>query len=105
MLETLLGTLYLAGFVARLVSMSPGRRSEGAACAAAPRLAYDRRSSRRAFTNFVFVASSTLGYCKPSDQSVSITAAATTRRVNHLLSAGTTYHGAWSAAVLRIASS
>jgi len=31
-------------------------------------------------------------------------AAATTTRVNHLLSAGTTYHGAWALAVWRIMS-
>ena len=34
-----------------------------------------------------------------------MTAAATTTRVNHLLSAGTTYHGASLVAVLRIMSS
>ena len=36
----------------------------------------------------------TLGYCNPSDPSVSMIADATITRVYHLLSAGTTYHGA-----------
>src|SRR5256886_2608318 len=57
-------------------------------------------------TNFFFAAasslsfpSSTLGYARSSEARVSITAAATTTRVNHLLSAGTTYHGASFVAV------
>jgi len=51
--------------------------------------------------NFFFAAdnslsfdSSTSGYARSSEARASMTAAATTTRVNHLLSAGTTYHGA-----------
>src|SRR6266446_4548355 len=43
--------------------------------------------------------SSTFGYARSSEARVSITAAATITRVNHLLSAGTTYHGASFVAV------
>ena len=50
-------------------------------------------------------SSLTSGYDSLSEASVSITAAATTTRVNHLLSAGTTYHGAAGVAVCRIMSS
>jgi hypothetical protein len=56
--------------------------------------------------NFFFAVASSLslssptsGYSKPRSASVSTTAAATTTRVNHLLSAGTTYHGAYFVAV------
>jgi len=57
-------------------------------------------------SNFFFAVASSLslssptsGYSKSRSASVSITAAATTTRVNHLLSAGTTYHGAAFVAV------
>lgn len=43
----------------------------------------------------------TVGYWRLSEANVSITAAATTRRVNHLLSAGTTYQGERLLAVWR----
>src|SRR5580700_3889945 len=52
-----------------------------------------------------FFASSTLGYARSSDSSVSTSTADTTSRVNHLLSAGTPYHGASSLAVFAIISS
>jgi hypothetical protein len=45
------------------------------------------------------LSSPTSGYSKSRSDRVSITAAATTTRVNHLLSAGTTYHGAAFVAV------
>src|SRR5258707_15422219 len=45
------------------------------------------------------LSSPTLGYARSRSSSVSITAAATTTRVNHLLFAGTTYHGAAFVAV------
>jgi hypothetical protein len=51
------------------------------------------------------LALSTFGKARFSSSSASITVAATTRRVNHLLSAGTTYHGAWGVLVARIISS
>src|SRR6202521_1616331 len=50
-------------------------------------------------------SSSSLGYARSSDSSVSTSTVDTTSRVNHLLSAGTTYHGACSVAVLPIISS
>src|SRR5438034_1394805 len=43
--------------------------------------------------------SSTFGYARSRSARASITAATTTTRVNHLLSAGTTYHGASFVAV------
>ena len=43
-----------------------------------------------------------LGKLGSSEPRASMIAAATTRRVNHLWSAGTTYQGAWLAAVARI---
>src|ERR1700687_2263518 len=48
---------------------------------------------------------STLGYDKSRDSRVSTNTMDTTSLVNHLLSAGTTYHGASSVAVLRIMAS
>src|SRR5580704_1938679 len=62
-------------------------------------------SSARAAANSFFFSASTFGYVRLSSSTASPIAAATTRRVNHLLSAGTTYHGACLAAVARIASS
>src|SRR5215510_7645089 len=47
----------------------------------------------------------TCGYLRSRECNKSMTAAATTMRVNHLLSAGTTYHGAAFVAVFRIVSS
>jgi hypothetical protein len=46
----------------------------------------------------------TFGSWRLSASNVSMTAAATTVRVNHLLSAGTTYHGASGVEVSRIIS-
>ena len=51
------------------------------------------------------LASSTTGKCSFRRLIWLTTAADTTSRVNHLLSAGTTYQGAYSVAVLRIISS
>src|SRR5512141_165945 len=51
------------------------------------------------------LVSLTFGYFRSRSASASMTAAATATRVNHLLSAGTTYHGAALVAVLRIMSS
>jgi hypothetical protein len=63
-------------------------------------------AGRYLLNNFFFAAASSLslssptsGYSKSRSTSVSITAAPTTTRVNHLLSAGTTYHGASFVAV------
>src|SRR5450432_215703 len=58
-----------------------------------------------AAANSFFFAASTSGYARSSDSSASITTADTTIRVNHLLSAGTTYHGACLLAVPPIISS
>src|SRR5579862_2415424 len=49
--------------------------------------------------------SSTFGYARSKDSSASTITVETTSRVNHLLSAGTTYHGACLVAVFRIMSS
>jgi hypothetical protein len=51
------------------------------------------------------LALSTWGYARSREASVSTTAAATTTRVNRLLSAGTTYHELCFVAVSRIMSS
>src|SRR4051794_35512933 len=51
------------------------------------------------------LASLTFGYCNFIAANVSITAAATITRVNHLLSAGTTYQGEFSEAVSQMVSS
>src|SRR5262249_16939121 len=62
----------------------------------------------RAFLAFAISASlalSTLGYARSREASVSTMAAPTTTRVNHLLSAGTTYQGLSLVAVFRIMSS
>src|SRR5215510_1105724 len=64
-----------------------------------------RASAARAATNSFFVFASIFGYVRSSPSTACTIAAATTSRVNHLLSAGTTYHGAWFDAVARIASS
>ena len=60
-------------------------------------------SARAAANSFIFSAP-TFGYARSSCSTTSTIAAATTSRVNHLLSAGTTYHGACSDAVARMAS-
>src|SRR5450759_1280177 len=64
------------------------------------------------FISAAFAAASSLswslptwGYSRPREARVSLTAAATITRVNHLLSAGTTYHGAALVAVFLIMSS
>src|SRR5215467_15175779 len=49
--------------------------------------------------------SSAFRYLRSRESSATTTAAATTARANHLLSAGTTYHGAAFVAVFRIISS
>jgi hypothetical protein len=59
----------------------------------------------RAFSNCFCCSSVTFGTDNPSDSSVSMITAATTRCVYHLLSAGTTYHGASLLAVSPIMSS
>src|SRR5262245_3018859 len=64
-----------------------------------------RTSTRLAARSSVRFALPTFGYSRSSESSASMMAAATTTRVNHLLSAGTTYQGASSVAVSRIASS
>src|SRR6185503_12484174 len=64
-----------------------------------------RRSARRAAASSLRLALSTFGYFRSSPAIVSMIAAATITRVYHLLSAGTTYHGASLVAVARIASS
>ncbi len=64
-----------------------------------------RASAARAAANSFFFSASTFGYVRSSFSTASTIAAATTSRVNHLLSAGTTYHGACFDAVARIASS
>src|SRR5947209_6313096 len=60
-----------------------------------------QKSEGYLLNNFLFAVASSLslaspisGYSKSRSARVSITAAPTTTRVNHLLSAGTTYHGA-----------
>jgi PhoH-like ATPase len=59
----------------------------------------------RAAANSARLALPTSGYSRSSDASASMTAPATTARVNHLWSAGTTYQGAQGVAVARIISS
>jgi hypothetical protein len=58
-------------------------------------------SASRATLSSFFCSASIFGYFKSSSATVSTTAAATTSRVNHLLSAGTTNHGARFDAVLQ----
>ena len=72
-----------------------------------PTLAVDYSASSffRAAARSLSFSGPTFGWCKSSLDSVSITAAATTSQVNHLLSAGTTYQGASGVAVWRIMSS
>ena len=60
---------------------------------------------RRARSIAASATLSTSGKRGSSSSSRPTIAAATTRRANHLLSAGTTYHGAFLVAVERIASS
>src|ERR1017187_6351006 len=75
------------------------RRDPGVkACYSASR-AFFAPASSRSFSGL------TSGYRRSSESSASITAAATTTRVNHLLSAGTTYQGDSSVEVSRIISS
>src|SRR4030095_23724 len=71
----------------------------------APGRYFSAISSRRAVASSARVAGATFGYSSLSDAIASMTALATTMRVNHLLSAGTTCHGACSVAVCRIMSS
>src|SRR5258707_4132576 len=66
---------------------------------------YFLSSSFFASSSSLRLAASTLGYDSLSSSNVSTRTADTTSRVNHLLSAGTTYQGALSVAVLRIMSS
>ena len=78
------------------------RRINGGAGGLAPsdrNRCYSASNSALAAASSLSFSSPTSGYFKSSDAIASITAAATTRRVNHLLSAGTTYHGASSVAV------
>src|SRR5262245_13343219 len=62
-------------------------------------------SAARAATNSSFCFASIFGYVRSSSSIACTIAAPTTSRVNHLLSAGTTYQGACFDAVARIASS
>src|SRR5258706_10305880 len=73
--------------------------------AAAPAPPASRASAARAAANSFFFCASTFGYARSSCSTASTIAAATTSRVNHLLLAGTTNHGACVDAVARIASS
>src|ERR1700704_2418083 len=66
---------------------------------------YSATSCFRAASSSAFCAGSIFGYESFSALSASTTAAATTSRVNHLLSAGTTYQGACGLAVFWIMSS
>src|SRR5678815_5351616 len=59
----------------------------------------------RATSNSLSLASPTVGYARSKSARALMTAEATTILVNHLLSAGITYHGASLVAVLRIVSS
>src|SRR5262249_51168916 len=65
---------------------------------------YRASVARRVCSSFS-LAALTFGYVRLSVSTATTTAAATTRRVNHLLSAGTTNQGAFFEAVARIASS
>src|SRR5579862_3011723 len=65
---------------------------------------FDTRTSFASSSSLRF-ASSTFGNDNLRLSSVSTSTVETTSRVNHLLSAGTTYHGASLVAVLRIISS
>src|SRR5215831_792000 len=62
-------------------------------------------SAARTLANSFLFSASTFGNVRSSCSTASTIAAATTRRVNHLLSAGTTNHGACVDAEARIASS
>src|SRR5439155_25512308 len=62
-------------------------------------------NTRFAAASSLSFSSPTFGYANLSEARVSITAAATTTRVNHLLSAGTTYQCDSFVAVQRIVSS
>src|SRR5215469_6845559 len=66
---------------------------------------FSRVSAARIDASSFFFAASTFGYVRSSCSTASTIAAATARRVNHLLSAGTTNQGACFDAVARIASS
>src|SRR5260370_11864743 len=68
-------------------------------------LYFDSSRARFALAISSSLALSTWGYARSREASVSTTAAATTTRVNHLLSAGTTYHGLCFVAVFLILSS
>src|SRR6266404_869106 len=61
---------------------------------------YSARSCFRAAASSAFCSPSIFGYANFKPLSASTIAAATTNRVNHLLSAGTTYQGAFWLAVL-----
>src|SRR6185503_11226089 len=62
-------------------------------------------SDCRATSNSLSFALLTVGYARSKEASALITAEATAILVNHLLSAGITYQGAYSVAVFRIVSS
>src|SRR5262249_42269924 len=62
-------------------------------------------SAARSVASSFFFSVSTFGYVRSSCSTASTIEAATTSRVNHLLSAGTTNQGAWFDAVARIVSS
>src|SRR5882672_12073966 len=66
---------------------------------------FSAMSSRRALASSARATGANFGYSSCRESMASITAPATTIRVNHLLSAGTTYQGAYSVAVCRIMSS
>ena len=60
---------------------------------------FSANSASRIASNSFFFALSTSGNARSNSSSASTIADATTSRVNHLLSAGTTYHGACLVAV------
>src|SRR5262249_3370682 len=77
--------------------LAPGRRTKGTG-----ETGYS--SSRRAASSSRRLVLSIDGYASLSFSSSATIAAATTSRVNHLWSAGTTYHGAQGVLVAAIAS-
>jgi len=68
-------------------------------------LYFDSSRARFALAISSSLALSTWGYARSREASGSTIAAATTTQVNHLLLAGTTYHGLCFVAVFRIMSS
>ena len=78
--------------------------SGGKSSSVSPLRRYSASSFNRAACNAACSSALVWGIFKSSPSSASIIAATTTSRVNHLLSAGTTNHGACGVAVAAIAS-